>query len=276
MNLSKTLILFFLLGLSHQISAQESSVTYVEQTDIAYRTAPTSDSYEQERCRLDIYYPKGGQDFPTVIWFHGGGLEKGNKEIPNALKEKGIAVVAANYRLSPKVSAPTYIEDAAAAVAWTFNHIETYGGSRQKIFVSGHSAGGYLTSMIGLDKSWLAKHNIDANEIAGLVPYSGQTVTHFTIRKEQGIPDTTPVIDRFAPLFHVRPDAPPLLLISGDRELELLGRYEETAYLWRMMKVVGHTNTTLLELDGYDHGAMAQPAHPLLLNFIKKTLSSKP
>lgn len=276
MNLSKTLILFFLLGLSHQISAQESSVTYVEQTDIAYRTAPTSDSYEQERCRLDIYYPKGGQDFPTVIWFHGGGLEKGNKEIPNALKEKGIAVVAANYRLSPKVSAPTYIEDAAAAVAWTFNHIDTYGGSRQKIFVSGHSAGGYLTSMIGLDKSWLAKHNIDANEIAGLVPYSGQTVTHFTIRKEQGIPDTTPVIDRFAPLFHVRPDAPPLLLISGDRELELLGRYEETAYLWRMMKVVGHTNTTLLELDGYDHGAMAQPAHPLLLNFIKKTLSSKP
>ncbi len=276
MNLSKTLILIFLLGLSHQISAQESSVAYVEQTDIAYRNAPTSDSYEQERCRLDIYYPKGGQDFPTVIWFHGGGLEKGNKEIPNALKEKGIAVVAANYRLSPKVSAPTYIEDAAAAVAWTFNHIETYGGSRQKIFVSGHSAGGYLTSMIGLDKSWLAKHNIDANEIAGLVPYSGQTVTHFTIRKEQGIPDTTPVIDRFAPLFHVRPDAPPLLLISGDRELELLGRYEETAYLWRMMKVVGHTNTTLLELDGYDHGAMAQPAHPLLLNFIKKTLSSKP
>jgi hypothetical protein len=63
-----------------------------------------------------------------------------------------------------------------------------------------------------------------------------------------------------------------MLLITGDRELELLGRYEENAYLWRMMKVSGHQKTELMELDGYDHGAMAQPAHPLLLKFIDRTL----
>ena len=72
------------------------------------------------------------------------------------------------------------------------------------------------------------------------------------------------------PLFHVRPDAPPLPLITGDRELELLGRYEENAYLWRMMQVVGHDDTELYELDGFDHGEMAKPAHPLLLRFIKR------
>ena len=124
--------------------------------------------------------------------------------------------------------------------------------------------------MIGLDKSWLQKYQIDANDIAGLIPYSGHTVTHFTIRKERGIPDTQIVVDNLAPLFHVRQDAPPLLLITGDREKELLGRYEENAYLWRMMKVAGHQKTEILELDGYDHGGMANPAHPLLLEFIQK------
>ena len=60
-----------------------------------------------------------------------------------------------------------------------------------------------------------------------------------------------------------------MLLITGDRELELLGRYEENAYLARMMKVSGHKETHLLELDGYGHD-MAYPAFPLLLNEITR------
>jgi hypothetical protein len=60
------------------------------------------------------------------------------------------------------------------------------------------------------------------------------------------------------------------LLITGDRELEMLGRYEENAYLWRMMQVVGHPSTELFELDGFNHGQMAEPAFPLLLRFVAK------
>ena len=190
--------------------------------------------------------------------------------MPEELDRKGIAVVAVSYRLSPKVQAPAYIEDAAAAVAWTFRNIERYGGSKRKIIVSGHSAGGYLTSMIGLDPKWLKRHDIDANKIAGLVPFSGHTITHFTVRGERGIDGKQPIIDEMAPLYHVRKDAPPLLLITGDRDMEMLGRYEENAYLWRMMQEVGHPHTELLELEGYDHGGMAKPAHPLLLKFIRK------
>ncbi|EMI19753.1 lipase [Rhodopirellula maiorica SM1] len=77
------------------------------------------------------------------------------------------------------------------------------------------------------------------------------------------------MIDTLAPLFHVRNDCPPLLLITGDREREMLGRYEENAYLWRMMQVAGHPNTKLYELDGFDHGQMAEPAFPLLLRFVR-------
>jgi acetyl esterase/lipase len=174
-----------------------------------------------------------------------------------------------NYRLFPKIGSPKYIEDAAASVAWVFNHIENYGGDSSLVFLSGHSAGGYLASMVGLDKKWLSKFNIDANRIAGLIPFSGHTITHFTVREERGIDGKKPIIDELAPLFHVRADAPPLLLITGDRELELLGRYEENAYMMRMMKVVGHKETSLFELDGYGHG-ITEPAFPLLLKEVER------
>ena len=122
--------------------------------------------------------------------------------------------------------------------------------------------------MVGLDKQWLAAHNVDADRIAGLIPFSGHTITHFTPREEEGIEDTRPIIDAMAPLFHVRADAPPLILITGDREMEMLGRYEENAYMMRMMKVVGHPATKLYELQGYGHG-MTEPAFPILIREIK-------
>jgi len=242
--------------------------------NVLYRDGDDLTEYMTERCRLDVYYPTHVKQFPTVVWFHGGGLKAGKRSVPEALMKQGIAVVAVNYRLHPKVRSPAYIEDAAAAVAWTFKNIENYGGSARRIFVSGHSAGGYLTSMVGLDKRWLAPHGIDADQIAGLIPFSGHTITHFTIRAERGIDGKQPIVDDMAPLFHVRRDAPPLLLITGDREMEMLGRYEENAYLWRMMQVVGHPDTQLLELDGYNHGQMAEPAHPLLIRFVKKISSN--
>ncbi len=228
----------------------------------------------KQRCHLDVYYPTGVKEFPTVVWFHGGGLSSGQKEIPEALKQKGVAVVGVNYRLYPKVKAPIYIEDAAAAVAWVFKNIESYGGNPNAIFISGHSAGGYLASMVGLDKSYLGKHGIDANKIAGLIPFSGHTITHFTVRDERGIEGTQPIIDDLAPLYHVRSDAPPLLLITGDREKELLGRYEENAYMMRMMKVAGHQDTRIMEMEGYGHD-MTYPAFPLLLKEVKRILEEK-
>jgi len=76
----------------------------------------TDDAYALDRYVLDIYLP-GTIDFATVVWFHGGGLTSGNKFIPEGLKNQGIAVVAVNYRLYPKVKSPKYIDDAAAAVA---------------------------------------------------------------------------------------------------------------------------------------------------------------
>ena len=270
MRISHLIATVFILNCQAYAQDIKPKASYETDTNILYREGAQLTDYMKERCRLDVYHPKHIKHFPTVVWFHGGGLKAGNRKVAEELREKGIAVVAVNYRLHPKVKSPAYIEDAAAAVAWTFRNIEKYGGSSKRIYVSGHSAGGYLTSMVGLDKRWLATHKIGPNAIAGLIPYSGHTITHFTVRKERGINGKQPVLDDMAPLFHVRKDAPPLLLITGDRELELLGRYEENAYLWRMMQVVEHPDTKIMELDGYNHGQMAKPAHPLLLRFIKR------
>ena len=264
----KKLLLFIIYLLPAVLIAQQQ---YVTEANIHYYPDSINkrDGYLNERCTLDVYYPKGVTNCPVVVWFHGGGLTAGNKEIPKALLEKGIAVVGVGYRLSPKVNAPAYIEDAAAAVAWVFQHIGSYGGSRSLVFVSGHSAGGYLGMMITLDKKWLSKYNINSDSIAALIPFSGQAITHFTVRQEQGIKEVQPTIDQYAPLYFVRPDAPPTLLITGDREMELLGRYEENAYLLRMMKLAGHKRTRLYELQGFDHGGMAEPAFPLLVKEVK-------
>lgn len=263
------LFALLVVGFAATAFAQDKpAAAYKTEKDIPYRTGEKVTDAMRERCKLDVYYPEGGKNVPAVVWFHGGGLTAGEKAIPKALQNKGVIVLAANYRLSPKAKAPAYIEDAAAAVAWAFANVEKYGGSKNRVFVAGHSAGGYLTSMIGLDKKWLKAHEIDADAIAGLIPFSGQSITHFTIRAERGLDDTRPLIDDLAPVHHVRKGAPPLLIISGDRNKELRGRYEESAYFWRMLKEVGHPDVELLELQGYDHGGMAEPAFPLLLKFV--------
>lgn len=263
-------MLLLLLAVRDGSSQAPEKPVYKTVSNISYIDADNPDEYARDRCKLDVYHPVGLKDFPTVVWFHGGGLKAGEKTIPAALREKGIAVVTVNYRLSPRAKSPAYIEDAAAAVAWTIKNIPKYGGAPNRIFVAGHSAGGYLTSMIGLDKRWLKPHGLDPDAIAGLVPFSGQAITHFTIRAERGIPEKQPVIDDLAPLFHVRADTPPILIISGDRNLELVGRYEETAYFWRMLRETGNKKCEILELQGYGHGDMADPAFPLLLRFIRQ------
>ncbi|MDR1380700.1 MAG: alpha/beta hydrolase [Tannerella sp.] len=251
-------------------TAQNTSPTaYAFGEDISYIRATETDEYRQSRCKLDIYYPSEAKGFPTVVWFHGGGLENGSKHIPAELKNKGIAVVAVNYRLSPDATNPAYIEDAAEATAWVFKNVEKYGGDTKKIFISGHSAGGYLALMIGLNGKYMAAHGVDAGQIRGLIPVSGQTNTHYTIRKERGLPIDIPVIDEYAPINCVRKDLPPTLLITGDRDMELLARFEENLHLKAIMKSLGN-DVELYELQGFDHGSVVRPAGELILQFVKK------
>ena len=261
---------FILLLIGLTLQAQE---TYKTVKDISYIPAGETGGYRKERCKLDVYYPVGKKGFPTIVWFHGGGLEGGGKHVPEMFMNQGFAVVAVNYRLSPKAQNPAYTEDAAAAVAWAYKHIEEYGGSPRRVFVTGHSAGGYLTLMVGLDKSYLQEYGVDADSIAAYLPISGQTVTHFTIRKERSLPEGIPVIDQYAPCNKARKDTPPFVLITGDRNLEMADRYEENALLASVLKNIGNKKVSLYELQGIDHWQVYVPGFCLRANYIRNFIA---
>ena len=255
----------------------EAQTQYNLVTDIAYHGDQPPSAYAAARCRLDLYHPTGSltgnKDYATVVWFHGGGLKNGKRYVPEGLKEKGIAVVAVNYRLSSQAKALAYLVDAAAAVAWTLKNIQQYGGDRNKVVVSGHSAGGYQAAMLALDHRWLAAYDFKPTDVAGFVPYSAQTMTHRTIRTERGLKASTPLVDDLAPLHHLTKQTPPMLLVTGDRRLESPGRYEQNALLCALLTSAKHPDVKLYELQGFNHNTMREPAHPLLLQFIRRVTS---
>ncbi|MCH5598964.1 alpha/beta hydrolase fold domain-containing protein [Niabella ginsengisoli] len=115
-------LLIALLSMAVAIGQQ----SYKTVKDIKYysETDYNKDSYKDSMCVLDLYYPEGVKDFATIVWFHGGGITGGHRDMPEQLKNKGYAIATVEYRLSPNVKAPVYIEDAAAAVAWVFEHIK--------------------------------------------------------------------------------------------------------------------------------------------------------
>lgn len=123
-----------LLGSSSRIRAAEvAGGEFKVVANLAYKSGAGLSEYEQQRCKLDLVLPVGRTDFATLVWFHGGGLTGGSKSegfAKQLARAFGVAVAAANYRLSPQATYPAYVEDAAAAVAWVHGNIGAHGGTR--------------------------------------------------------------------------------------------------------------------------------------------------
>ena len=226
--------------------------------DLPYKSGDGLSAYEQERCRLDIYLPPGSAaatNAPVLIFFHGGAITAGDKDsaktIAALVNAHGIVAVGVNHRLSPKVHYPDYIRDCAAAIAWVKNNIAQYGGSPLKLFVSGHSAGGYLTMMAALGPGYLEAVGLKLSDIAGLIPISGQMVTHSTVREERGIPRSVIVVDEAAPLQHVRKIPTPVLSICGGQDMP--ARLEENLLMDAWLKAAGNTDVSILCVSNRTH-----------------------
>jgi len=255
--------------------------------DVPYKTGDALTDYERQRCRLDVYMPKGKKNFPTLVWFHGGGLKNGDKSslqsgdsvksesIAHSFAENGIAVVVPNYRLSPKATYPAYIQDAAAAVLWTKQQMPQHGASSKGLFVGGHSAGGYLTMMLAMDPHYLKDIGVEPSDIAGIIPVSGQTMTHYTVREERGIGKHTITVDEAAPVHFTRADTPPALVIYADNDMA--ARAEENMYFVELMKDAGNKGIRGLQVKDRTHGTIASelvnptdPGRVAIVEFIAK------
>ena len=231
--------------------------------------------YLQERCKLDLVLPDGKKNFPTLIWFHGGGLSAGKKHVPKQLRTDAIAVAAVNYRLSGKgAECPDYIYDAAAAAAWVKKHIAEYGGDPEKIYISGHSAGGYLTMMLALDAKYLGAFKMKPEDFAGYFPISGQATTHFRIlfeRRQKGMKVPDVMLDEYAPIQLAKKGVPPITLIVGDSAVEWPSRVEENFLLAaRLKRVYKNKQAECYALPTFNHGTVVMPGIMLINNALLK------
>lgn len=207
------------------------------------------------RCRADLYLPEAAEA-DALVWLYGGGLTDGCKggPLPPIAVPEGCALVCPDYRLLGQAAFPACIDDAAAALAWAPGALAAHGVRCRRLFVAGCSAGAYLAAMVTLDRSWLAAYGASPDRLAGCAPITGQLACHFTYANARGMGPGQTVIDRFAPLYHVRADAPPMLLAVGDCDMPC--RLEENLLMRAALRTAGHRHHSCHILAGRDHGAM--------------------
>ncbi len=195
---------------------------------------------EHPARRMDIMVPDSGSDFPVFVYYHGGGLEGGDKvwgkDLATYLVPRGVLVVSANYRMYPEAVFPEYLQDAAACAAWVKKHIAEYGGDPEKIFLGGSSAGGYISMMLCYDRKWFAPYNLTTMEFAGWVHDAGQPTAHYNIMRERGLDTRRVIIDESAPIYYIglEKEYKPQLFIVSDNDME--NRPEQTTLTLSTLK----------------------------------------
>jgi acetyl esterase/lipase len=216
------------------------------------------------------------------VFYYGGGWEAGDKKdykfVGEALSSHGITVVIPDYRVYPDVVFPDFVDDAAAAVAWTDKNIARYNGDQQQLFVAGHSAGAHIASLLVLNPDYLKKYALTPDLFQGMVglagPYDFLPLKSDTLKIIFG-----PEQHRWQsqPVNFVRGDNPPLLLMVGERDLTVWPR---NSYRLAEKVAAQGGQVELLKFADYGHVAMvAKLAKPLrgdgailqpILDFIDK------
>ena len=191
---------------------------------------------------LDIYLPDNDK-FDVFVYMHGGGLEAFDRTSAKVVGEyvanRGIAFVSVDYRMYPQATYPQFICDSAEAVGWVYNNIGQY-GECEGIYISGGSAGGYLSMMLCFDDKYLAPYKLPQGIIKGYIHDAGQPTTHFNVLRERGIDPRRVIVDDAAPLYHIGKanEYPPMMFIVSDDDLK--NRYEQTQLVISTMKHFGY------------------------------------
>ncbi|QFT76449.1 alpha/beta hydrolase [Erythrobacter sp. THAF29] len=160
---------------------------------------------------------------PVLVFVHGGSWRSGDPAsydfIGRAFVPKGFVVVLAGYRLGDAGKYPAMLEDTAAAIGWAHREIAQYGGDPEQIVLAGHSAGAYNVVMAALDERWLAREGLSPSDISGVVGLAGP-YDFFPFDSESTIAafGDAPEPVSTQPIAHVRADAPPMLLIHGEKD----------------------------------------------------------
>lgn len=227
------------------------------------------------RQRLDVYQPDPPvADAPIVVFFYGGSWSSGRRQdyrfVGEALASRGIVTLVADYRLSPQVRYPVFVQDSALALRWAVDRAANLGASPQRVFAVGHSAGAYNAAMLALDPRWLGAVSLAPERLAGWVglagPYDFLPIGVPEVRVAFEWPQT-PADSQ--PLFHARRSGPgrvPRTLLLAARNDTLVDPRRNTQALASALGQQGIA-VELELLEGVSHttliGAMAAPLRGL-------------
>ena len=154
------------------LNAVIPSSSYTFNADVAYGPLV--------RQRMDIYRPSSTAPvagWPVVVFFYGGSWNRGEKAdykfAGEALASRGVLTLVADYRLYPEVRYPDFLKDSALALGYGLKEAARLGGDAKRVFVMGHSAGGYNAAMLALDARWLSEVGRKPSELAGFIGLAG-------------------------------------------------------------------------------------------------------
>ena len=260
-----SITLFVLWCLANAATAGAETYTVRVVRDLPYlqgarREAAANDSDGKDT--LDLYLPEGRRNAPVIVWYYGNQLMGGDKSedafIGRRLATAGFVTAVVNYRLSPGVSHPSHVQDAAASFAWVKRHIAEYGGDAERVFASGYSAGAYLVALLATDARYLAAHKLSPRDIRGVVPVSA----FYWVERRGVAPDRDMSVwgtDRAvwidaSPAHHLHANTPPMLILYADRDEDW--RREQNVEVAAAMKAAGQTRVEIAMIANRTHGTI--------------------
>jgi arylformamidase len=180
---------------------------------------------------VDIF-PATRKNAPVLIFLHGGywrGLSaKEFSFVAKGPQDAGVTTVVVNYALCPKVTMDEIIRQIRAAIHWTYSNIADFNGDPERLYVSGHSAGGHLTA-IAMLTDWQGDYDLPRNVIKGGICISGiydLTPLQYSFLQED-IRLDRPSIDRNSPIYNVGYVQSQLLITYGEDETSEFCRQSE-------------------------------------------------
>jgi len=227
------------------------------------------------RNQLDIYAPREKvQNAPVLLQIDGGGWTIGNKReqalpLMNHLAARGWVCVTANYRLSPKATFPDHLIDLKHAVQWIKSEIGRFGGDPGFIAATGGSAGGHLSSMVGLtanDPEYQPGFEEVDTTVQAVVPFYGvyDFANHYGLQAMRGMDDfisrwvlkktlleEPEAFRRASPMHRMHPDAPPFCVIHGSHDS--LASVEEARHFAMAMQKISKAPVVYAEIPGAQH-----------------------
>ncbi|MEH3085053.1 MAG: alpha/beta hydrolase [Xylophilus ampelinus] len=222
------------------------------------------------RQRADLHFPAAPRDGcppPLVVFFYGGTWTHGSRGFyafaGRALADAGAVAMVADYRLSPAVRYPAFVEDGAAAVAWALDHAAALGADPRRVLAMGHSAGAYIAAMLALDGRWLGARGRAPRDLAGWIglagPYDFLPIANAEAQAAFGWPATPPDSQ---PLAHAGAGAPRTLLLAGADDATVDPRRNTLALADRLRGAGADVRARLLPRVGHV-GLVAALARPL-------------